>query len=89
MVKVAFTQNLARHVDSSTREVEGGSIGEVLERVFAVTPQLRGYIVDDQGAIRKHVAVFINGEPINDRTLLSDVVNDGAEVFVAQSLSGG
>jgi molybdopterin synthase sulfur carrier subunit len=64
-------------------------VAEALAAVFADNPPLRGYILDDQGGVRKHIAIFLNGEPIIDRHRLSDPVPDGAEVHVMQALSGG
>ena len=69
--------------------VEGATLGEALGRVFAARPQLRGYIFDDQGALRRHVAVYLNGAPARDRARLSDPVAAADEVFVFQALSGG
>ena len=52
-------------------------------------PRLRGYLLDDQGAVRKHVAIFLDGESICDRLALSDPLPAEGELFVAQALSGG
>jgi sulfur carrier protein ThiS len=89
MPRVAFTPNLNRHISAPPTEVVGRSVREVLDRVFDDNPKLRGYVLDDQGRLRQHVAVFINGEMIDDRARLSDVVDDADEVFVMQALSGG
>jgi molybdopterin converting factor small subunit len=89
MPRVTFTANLRRHVDASAAEVPGSTVGEVLDAVFARRPGLRGYILDDQGAIRRHVVVFVGGEPVRDRAHLSDAVAPGAEITVMQALSGG
>ncbi len=62
---------------------------EVLDDVFRQNPQLRGYVLDDLGHLRKHVVVFIDGEMIEDRTALSDPVAPTSELFVMQALSGG
>lgn len=69
--------------------VGGGTVAEAMGEVFAKYPRLRGYILDDQGAVRKHVAVFLNGESVADRERLSDVLPEDGDVFVAQALSGG
>lgn len=89
MPTVAFTPNLSRHLDTPNVEVSAGTVGEALERVFAQNPRLRSYILDDQGRLRKHVAVFVGGELITDRTRLSDEVTAGEDIFVMQALSGG
>lgn len=86
---VAFTPNLRRYLDCGDVEVPPGTLAEALERVFARNPKLRSYIVDEQGRLRQHVAVFVGGELISDRLNLSDTVDEGQDVFVMQALSGG
>jgi molybdopterin synthase sulfur carrier subunit len=89
MVRVSFTANLQRHVSAPACETSPGSLRAVLDQVFAARPALRGYVLDDQGQLRHHVAVFIDGSQISDRGTLGDAVADGAEVWVMQALSGG
>lgn len=69
--------------------VEGGTVGDALAAVFAERPALRGYVLDDQGAVRRHVAIYIGGEPVRDRAGLSDPVGADAEIYVLQALTGG
>ena len=89
MVRVHFTPNIQRHLSCPTTEVAGKTVRAVLDAVFTANPAARGYVLDDQGAVRKHVAVFIDGNMIVDRELLSDPVSDSAEIYVMQALSGG
>ena len=89
MVRVTFTGNLQRHVSCPPAEVRGGTVGEGLSAVFASNPRARGYVLDDQGGVRRHMIVFVNGQAIQDRVHLADPVPDGAEVYVMQALSGG
>jgi sulfur-carrier protein len=89
MVHVAFTPNLARHVSCPATEVAGGTVREVLDVVFAANPLLRGYVLDDQGTLRRHMSVFVDGMQVRDRGGLSDPVPPEGKVFVAQALSGG
>jgi len=86
---IAFTANLRRHLDCPPADVGGRTVRESLEEVFSSNSALRGYVLDDQGRLRKHVAVFVNGEPIADKAGLSDVVDEGDEIYVMQALSGG
>ena len=69
--------------------VPGPTVHAVLTQVFAAEPRLRSYILDDQDRVRRHVAIYVNGERIVDRDRLSDPVGDADEVFVFQALSGG
>jgi len=89
MATVAFTPNLARHVACPTAAVAGGTVREVLDRVFADNQRLRGYVVDEHGALRHHMVVFVDGRQIQDRKHLSDPVPADGEVYVMQALSGG
>ncbi len=61
----------------------------MLAGVFDANPQLRGYVLDDQGRLRKHVTVFVDGKMLQDRQRLSDAVCDDSQIFVMQALSGG
>ena len=89
MAKIAFTQHLQTHVDAPCAEVAGSTVREALDQVLAVNPRLRGYVLDDAGAVRKHIAVFLDGESVHDRTGLSDPLPPDGEIFVMQALSGG
>jgi sulfur-carrier protein len=87
--KVLFTPALRRFLDAPTVSVAGATAGEALAAVFASQPTLRGYVLDDQGALRRHVNVYVRGEPVRDRTRLSDPVGPDDEIYVLQALTGG
>lgn len=90
MPRVTFTPNLARHLAAPASRVEAArSVREALDAVFEDNPRLRGYVLDEQGRLRTHVTVFVDGEMITDRLNLADALNDDSEVFVMQALSGG
>ncbi|MGE0864130.1 MAG: MoaD/ThiS family protein [Vicinamibacterales bacterium] len=89
MPSVRFTRNIQRHVACPTREVEGTTLREVFEAYFSHNEQARGYVLEDDGKLRKHMAAFIDGRQIDDRISLSDAVPASAVVDVVQSLSGG
>lgn len=89
MPTVQFTANLASQTTAPTCEVTASTVREALDAVFTRHPALRGYVLDDQNAVRKHVVVFVDGTAIVDRTRLSDSVTPTSEIFVMQALSGG
>jgi len=89
MAEVKFTPNLERHLSAPPVEVDGATVAEALHRVFDGNPRLRGYVLDDQGRLRKHIVVFVNGTMIEDRRQLSDPIEPASELFVMQALSGG
>jgi sulfur-carrier protein len=89
MAHVTFTANLARHVPCPPREVPGRTVREVLDGYFAEEPRVRGYVLDEQGALRKHVVVFVDGAQLRDRAQLGQAVEDATSIYVMQALSGG
>jgi hypothetical protein len=89
MARVHFTANLQRHVPAPTVEAAGGSVRAVLDQVFDSHPLLRGYVLDEHGALRKHMLVFVDDDMLVDRVGLSDTVPANAEIYVMQALSGG
>ena len=89
MPRIAFTSNLRRHVDCPAAEVQGATVAECLAAYFAVQPQVRTYVLDDQSRVRRHVAVFVGGEQIRDPGTQSDLVDADTEITVMQALSGG
>lgn len=89
MPRISFTNNLQRHVECPTSSVAGATVADALGSFFADNARVRDYVLDDQGAVRKHVVIFIDGKPIADRQRLSDPLAEQSEVFVMQALSGG
>lgn len=89
MPTVTFTPNIQRHVSCPPSGVDGQTVRQALEAVFQKNPQARGYVLDDQGAVRSHMVVFVDGRQIQDRKNLSDPVRENGAIFVAQALSGG
>jgi sulfur-carrier protein len=69
----------------SALEVAGGTVGEVMRALEASHPKLRGWILDEQGRVRQHVNVFVNGERLRED---ADVAPDD-RLQVLPSISGG
>lgn len=89
MPRVVFTANLQKHVDCPPSDVAGRTVREVLDAVFTQQPRVRNYVLDEHGAVRKHVIVYINSQIVRDREKLSDPVADDETIYVLQALSGG
>ncbi|MBK8251439.1 MAG: MoaD/ThiS family protein [Polyangiaceae bacterium] len=89
MPKVVFTSALQRHVACPDSTVPGNNVRQALENVFRARPKARSYVLDDDGSVRHHVAVFVDGAALVDRRELSDEVNESSEIYVMQALSGG
>ncbi|MFL6824496.1 MAG: MoaD/ThiS family protein [Xanthobacteraceae bacterium] len=89
MAKVVFTPNIQRHIALPESEVSGRTVRDVLDAVFAENPQARGYVLDDQSGLRKHMTIFVDGRMVRDRARLTDAVSQSSTVYVFQALSGG
>ena len=89
MATVRFTQNIQRHVACPTRDVEGSTAREVLDNYFRDNERARGYVLEETGAVRRHMVVFVDGDLIHDRDTLADAVKPDSVIDVIQALSGG
>jgi sulfur carrier protein ThiS len=89
VAQVVFAKAVQRHVECPPAIVPGHDVRSVLAGYFDLHPAVRAYVLDERGAVRRHVAVFVDGTLITDRTALTDPVGDDDEVAVFQALSGG
>ena len=90
MPRVRFTHHLKRYFPGlEQQDVAASTVADVLRELEQRHPGLSGYVLDDQGALRTHVNIFVRGGMINDRTTLSDPVAEDDEVCIMQALSGG
>jgi sulfur-carrier protein len=85
MARVVFTSNLQRHVTCPECEVAATTVRAALQEVFALQPRIRDYVLDEQGELRKHVFLFMDGR----RVRLADCVKPSSEIHVLQALTGG
>ena len=69
----------------SDQRVDGATVGELMRTLEADHPRMRGWILDEQGNIRRHVNVFVNGEYGREDT----PVADADRIHVLPSISGG
>lgn len=89
MPTIHLTSHLRRIAPAGPIRVEAATLGAALNAYFAEAPKVRSYILDDQGRLRRHVAVFIDGELLTDKKDLGRAVPSNAEIYVMQALSGG
>ena len=69
--------------------VDGATVGEVLEALFAVHPELRDRLSDGDGGLRRFVNVYVDGEDIRFTDGLKTPVADGREVQILPAVAGG
>jgi hypothetical protein len=90
MARVRFTRHLRLHFpDLRDGEVEASTLAELVAALDRSRPGLAGYLVDERGALRRHVNIFVNGGLLRDRARLGDRIGAADEVYVMQALSGG
>jgi sulfur-carrier protein len=89
MAQITFTAQLRRFTEAPVVHTDATNLSGALTAAFAVNPTLRGYLLDDQGHLRKHVVVFVDGLRKLDHTQLDDPLRADSQVFVLQALSGG
>jgi sulfur-carrier protein len=89
MATVFFTPQLQRFTTTPQVETGAATLREALGAAFAINPQLRGYVLDDQGHLRANVVCFIDGRRCTERVLLTDPLQADSRVYVLQALSGG
>lgn len=87
--RITFTSSLQRHVSCPSELVGGATVREALEHYFARHPQVRSYVLDEQGALRHHVVVFVDGGQLRDRSGQQEPLSEAADIYVMQALSGG
>jgi len=90
MAEIKFTNALKRfYPDLKSFQSEASIVSEIISIIDGRHPGIKNYIVDEQGRLRKHVNIFVDGKMIEDRETLSDVLKPGSEVYIMQALSGG
>lgn len=90
MAFVTYTPHLSRFFPGLAEgEIPGATVAEVIAALDRKHPGLQGYLVDDRGALRQHVNVFVGGSPVKDREKLADRIAPSERIFIAQALSGG
>ena len=90
MPNVRFTYALKRFFPGLKEVPAGGkSFREIFTELEKHYPGMSSYILDEQGSLRKHVNIFIDGKMISDRKTLSDPFTISSEIYIIQALSGG
>ncbi len=90
MATVRVTPHLRRFFDVPTElESPAGTVADLLTELDARWPGIAFYIADERGALRKHVAIWVDGQQVQDPATLSDALQADSSVTILQALSGG
>ncbi|MGE0878953.1 MAG: MoaD/ThiS family protein [Acidimicrobiia bacterium] len=72
--------------DAKNVTAHGTTIDDVLVDLDRQFPGLRFRVVDEQGALRRHMRIYVNSDMVRD---LRTTVDDEDELHILQALSGG
>lgn len=89
MATVHLTRMLAEVAGTEEIPVDAATLAAVLDGAFEACPRLRGYVVDEQGRIRKHIAVFVDGVRADSERRPDQALEPDSEVHIFPALSGG
>ncbi len=89
MPSVEMTQHLYRFFPQLKNQmitVPAGSVSEILLAINEIAPGFTDYVLDEHGALRRHVNISINETTVVDRINLSDRISDDGTVYIFQAL---
>lgn len=93
MPKITLTPHLVHQAGiteiSQPLSIAGTTVRQVIDALCEQHPRLRGYLLEDQGALRQHVAAFVNGQVVRDKATLAQPIGVDDELSLFQALSGG
>ncbi len=89
MAHIHFTSWLRPIVPDGPREADGATVGAALDALFEAEPQARGYVLDEQGRLRKYVCIFADGKRLPHAAALTQAIEPESTLYVMQALSGG
>ena len=85
MAQVRLRAPLSELCGGREHDVDGATVGDVLLALERANPPIPGWVLDEQGRIREHVNVFVNGTPGEERTQVAA----GDCVYVLPAITGG
>jgi sulfur-carrier protein len=92
MIRLELPKALCSYADENSSVVlEGspGTVGDALSALRTKAPGALDRIMDEQGIVRRHVNVFVDGENIRYLDGLSTPARDGATIMIIAAVSGG
>ena len=85
-MRVLIPTSLRSYTRVARVEAAGTTLGEVLADLERRFPGIRFRMVDEQGRLRPHMRVFVDGQALHDLAL---PLPPGCDVNIVQALSGG
>jgi molybdopterin converting factor small subunit len=89
-VTIKIPAALRSYTDGSLAPaVEASDVGEAISRLVELHPDLKPHLLDEAGAIRPFVNVFVGGQPIKSRGGPALKLKDGDVVTLVPAIAGG
>lgn len=89
-VRIRIPTPFRRHTGNQVNvEVEGRTVAEALAALFVQAPGLRAQLLDDHGAVRRFVNLYVNGEDIRYLEGQDTPLRDRDELAIVPAIAGG
>jgi molybdopterin converting factor small subunit len=91
-VSVRIPTILRTYTDGANEvSVEPGepTLAALLDALEAAAPGIRSRVLDDEGALRRFVNVYVDDEDVRFTEGLATPVRDGAQVSIIPAVAGG
>jgi sulfur-carrier protein len=85
----SYLAAFAQGRNSLSVESAPGTVRELLRALWQLHPALQDRIVDEQGEVRQHINIFVDGEAIRHLQGMDTSVLKNAEVMIVPAVSGG
>lgn len=92
MVKVnitGFLTDFSNGVSGIELKSSPTTVRQALEELWELHVGLRDRVVTEQGQLRQHVNIFLDGENIRRKELLETPIAQNGEITILPSVSGG
>ena len=90
MATVIIPTPLRKFTNQTSRlQIEGGTIGEIIEKITSEFPELKKHLLDPLGAVRSFVNIFSGDEDIRDLQKEKTPVNETTIVSIVPAIAGG
>lgn len=90
MPSVKIPPVLRQHTDGQTEvELDGSTIGEVLESLTTAHPETRPQLFGDDGELNRFVNVYLNDEDVRVLGGLGTAVGEADTVMILPAMAGG
>ena len=70
-------------------QVDGGTVGEVIEKITSDFPELKKHLLDGKGALRSFVNIFSGDEDIRDLQAERTPVQQSSIISIVPAIAGG